>query len=57
MENVFFTCEEVAARYNVKVSTVWAWIRKKKLAAICFGRHYRITQKDIEKFEAERKTI
>ena len=31
----FYTCEEVAEMYRVKVSTVWAWVRAGKLKAVC----------------------
>ena len=52
-----YTCEEVAERYGVKLITVWAWIRKKKLPAIRTGKIYRIRPEDIEAFERERRTI
>lgn len=52
-----YTCEEVADRYKVKVITVWDWIRQKKLNAIKIGREYRINEKDLIKFEDERRTI
>lgn len=52
-----YTCAEVAERYSVKIITVWDWIRKKKLPAVKIGRDYRISEDDLLKFEAERKTI
>lgn len=52
-----YTCAEVADRYSVKIITVWDWIRKKKLPAVKIGRDYRISEDDLLKFEAERKTI
>lgn len=52
----YLTCEQVAERYGVKVMTVWAWIREKKLPAIRIGKGYRIRPKDLEAFEAARKT-
>ncbi len=52
-----YTCAEVAERYSVKIITVWDWIRKKKLQAVKIGRDYRISEDDLLKFEAERKTI
>lgn len=52
-----YNCEEVSERYNVKVITVWDWIRNKKLPAIKIGREYRIREEDIEAFENERRTM
>ena len=52
----FFNCEQVAERYGVKISTVWAWIRKKKLPAINFGGVYRIKESDLESFERQNQT-
>lgn len=46
-----FTCEEIAARYGVKIITVWDWIRKEKLSAMKIGKQYRISEQDIKKFE------
>ncbi|MGL6201908.1 MAG: helix-turn-helix domain-containing protein [Lachnospiraceae bacterium] len=51
-----YTCAEIADRYDVKIITVWDWIRKKKLSAIRIGRDYRISEDDIEEFENERRT-
>jgi len=52
----YLTCEQVAEKYGVKVVTVWAWIREKKLPAIRIGKGYRIRPEDLEAFEAARKT-
>jgi excisionase family DNA binding protein len=54
MENLL-TCAEVAQKYGVKVSTVWAWIREQRLAAIRIGKSYRVKQKDLEQFENQAK--
>lgn len=51
-----YTCAQVAKRYSVEVITVWDWIRRKQLPAIKIGRDYRISQDDLEAFEAARKT-
>lgn len=51
-----YTCKEIAERYDVKVITVWDWIRKKKLPAIKIGRDYRITEEDLIAFEQSRRT-
>lgn len=55
MEN-FYTCEQVAERYGVKIATVWEWIREKKLPAIQIGRSYRIREKDLLTLEENSKT-
>lgn len=51
-----YTCEQVADRYDVKVITVWDWIRRKQLPAMKIGKSYRISQDDLEAFESARKT-
>ena len=51
-----YTCKEIAERYDVKIITVWDWIRKKKLPAIKIGRDYRVTQGDLIAFEQARRT-
>ncbi len=53
----FFNCEEVAERYDVKLETVWAWIRDKKLPAIKIGKQYRVSLRDLEHFEAANRTV
>lgn len=52
-----YKCAEVADRYNVKLITVWEWIRQKKLPAVKIGREYRISEDDLIKFEKERRTV
>lgn len=52
-----YTCNEVAERYGVKVITVWDWIRTKKLIAFKIGKMYRVSEDDLMKFEAERRTM
>lgn len=52
----YLTCEQVAERYGVKVITVWAWIREKKLPAIRIGKGYRVKLEDLEAFEEARRT-
>lgn len=51
-----YTCTEVAERYHVQVSTVWEWIRTKKLNAIDTGRVYAIRENDLKAFEQENQT-
>lgn len=52
----YLSCEQVAEKYGVKLITVWAWIREKKLPAIKIGKMYRIKPSDLEAFEEARKT-
>ncbi|MGN0787082.1 MAG: helix-turn-helix domain-containing protein [Christensenellales bacterium] len=52
----FLNCKQVAARYGVKVSTVWEWIREGKLQAIKIGKSYRITAEQIRVFESKSLT-
>ena len=47
----FYSCEHVAERYGVKVATVWAWIREKKLSAVKIGGGYRVRESDLDAFE------
>lgn len=53
----YYTCEQVAERYGVKLITVWDWIRKKRLPAMKLGREYRIREEDITAFEESCRTI
>ena len=46
-----YTCQQVAERYKVKVSTVWEWIRLLKLSAVKVGHLYRIRESDLMSFE------
>lgn len=49
---MFYSCEQVAERYGVKVTTVWEWIRAQKLPAVKIGKQYRISADQIAAFEA-----
>lgn len=53
----FYSCEQVAERYSVKVKTVWSWIRDKRLPAVRIGKCYRIRREDLEAFENSNKTV
>ena len=53
---MFYRCEQVAERYGVKISTVWSWIRERKLPAIKLGGVYRIKGSDLEAFEKQNRT-
>lgn len=52
----FFSCEEIAVRYTVKITTVWEWIRRGDLPAIKIGKQYRIRASDLEAFERGKRT-
>lgn len=52
----FFSCEEIAVRYSVKITTVWEWIRRGDLPAIKIGKQYRIRASDLEAFERDNCT-
>ena len=52
----FYSCKDVANRYGVKVATVWAWIREKKLSAIKIGKSYRVKEADLITFEQQNQT-
>ncbi|MBQ8511342.1 MAG: helix-turn-helix domain-containing protein [Clostridia bacterium] len=52
-----FSCEEIAERYAVKITTVWAWIRGGELPAIKVGKQYRIRADDLEAFEQKSNTV
>ena len=47
----YFTCEEVAELYRVKLSTVWEWVRSGKLRSVKIGRVYRVKQSALDEFE------
>lgn len=53
----FYTCEEVAERLGVKVTTVWSWVRDKSLPAIKIVRTYRVKASDLEEFEKAHRTV
>lgn len=53
----FYSCEQVAERYGVKVTTVWEWIRAQKLPAVKIGKQYRISADQIAAFERSGHTI
>ena len=57
MSKLYYTCEEVAKRYRVKLITVWSWCRKGKIAAIKVGREYRITEESLKDFERNNMRI
>lgn len=53
---IFYSCEQVANRYGVKVTTVWEWIKAQKLPAVKIGKSYRIKEADLDAFEQRNMT-
>lgn len=52
-----YRCEEVANRYEVQITTVYDWIRKKNLPALKIGKSYMVQESDLKQFEEMRKTV
>lgn len=52
-----YRCEEVANRYEVQITTVYDWIRKKNLPALMIGKSYMVQESDLKQFEEMRKTV
>ncbi len=50
-----YTTDEVALHLNVSRRSVQQWIKAGKLAAMRFGREYRIEAKDLESFKERAK--
>ncbi|MEW1813278.1 helix-turn-helix domain-containing protein [Pseudarthrobacter phenanthrenivorans] len=53
--DTYLTVTEVAERLQFTPKTIYRYIRTGKLQAIPFGRNYRITEADLQKF-ASKKT-
>lgn len=50
MEERLLSPRSVAQVCDVKVSTVWAWIRTGKLPAVKIGRNYRVPESELHRF-------
>ena len=50
----FYSCKEVAERYGVKVTTVWAWIKDGRLPAVKIGKFYKVKASDLRAFEEKK---
>lgn len=55
IEKKLYSPRQVAERYGVKISTVWAWIREAKLPAVKLGRLYRVFENDLAAFELKKQ--
>ena len=53
---LYLTPSEVAKELKLNLLTIYKYIRNKKLLAIKFGRKYRITKEDLDKFINSNKT-
>ncbi len=51
-----YRCEEIANRYEVQITTVYDWIRKKNLPALKIGKSYMVQESDLKQFEEKNKT-
>jgi excisionase family DNA binding protein len=56
MDKEWYTIEELAKMWELKVSTVRAYVRTGQLEAVRFGNTYRIHKDAVEKFIDQRKT-
>ena len=52
----FYTCDEIAERYGVKRTTVWAWLRASLIPSYRFGKALRVKESDLLAFEESRMT-
>lgn len=50
MDEKRLNCREVASVCKVQVTTVWSWIRKKKLPAYRLGKEYWVSPADLDAF-------
>jgi excisionase family DNA binding protein len=56
MDKEWYTVEELAAMWELKISTIRAYIRTGQLEAVKFGNTYRVHKDSIQKFIQQRKT-
>jgi len=54
-DSKFYTAQEVAEQLKMNLLTIYDFIREGRLAAIRFGRTYRILATDFEKFIREHR--
>ncbi len=46
----YYTPQDIADMFKIKIDTVWSWIRKGTLKSICVGRQYRISEESLNEF-------
>jgi len=56
-DSQFLTPSEVAAKLQLNLLTIYKYIKNKRLMAIKFGRNYRISKEDLDKFIKSNKTF
>ncbi len=56
MDKEWYTVEELAALWELKISTIRTYIRTGQLVAVRFGNTYRVEKEAVQKFIAERRT-
>lgn len=56
MEKEWYTVEELADIWGLKISTVRAYIREGQLEAVLFGNTYRVSAQEKKRFEDARRT-
>ncbi len=55
-ERTYLTTKELAERFNVSVSTIYAWSKQKLIPCLHFGKTRRFSIADIESFIRENST-
>lgn len=55
--NEFYTPAQLADKLQLNILTIYSYIRTKQLPAVKFGRSYRVSKSDLEKFINLHKTI
>lgn len=56
-EESFLTVDQVAAKLQVRSTTIREWIRKGQLPAVKLGRIYRIEPEQLERFIKSKNTV
>jgi excisionase family DNA binding protein len=57
MDKEWYTIEELANMWELKISTVRTYVRTGQLEAVRFGNTYRVHKDAKKKFEDERRTL
>ncbi len=57
VEETYYTLPEIADKLKVSRRTVYRWVQGKELPAYKLGGEFRITERDLERFLEERRTL
>jgi excisionase family DNA binding protein len=57
VEETYYTLPEIAEKLKVSRRTVYRWVQGKELPAYKLGGEFRITERDLERFLEERRTL